>query len=49
MAEKQQYIFGPFRLNPAEEQLWRENEEIHLAPKVFAVLRYLVEHRVENW
>jgi DNA-binding winged helix-turn-helix (wHTH) protein/tetratricopeptide (TPR) repeat protein len=47
MAEKQEYIFGPFRLSAAKEQLWRENEEIRLAPKVFAVLRYLVEHRGE--
>jgi DNA-binding winged helix-turn-helix (wHTH) protein len=44
MAEEKEYTFGPFRLSPTKEQLWRENTEIRLAPKVFAVLRYLVEH-----
>jgi DNA-binding winged helix-turn-helix (wHTH) protein len=44
MAEEKQHIFGPFRLSATKEQLWRENREIRLAPKVFAVLRYLVEH-----
>ena len=47
MGEAKEYIFGPFRLNAAQEQLWRDNEEIRLAPKVFAVLRYLVEHSGE--
>lgn len=47
MPEEKEYTFGPFRLNVTQEQLWRENQEIHLPPKVFAVLRYLVEHSGE--
>lgn len=43
MMAAKQYFFGRFRLDAAREQLWRDNEEIRLAPKVFAVLRYLVE------
>jgi DNA-binding winged helix-turn-helix (wHTH) protein/tetratricopeptide (TPR) repeat protein len=37
-------LFPPFRLDPVNEQLWRENQEIALRPKTFEVLRYLVEH-----
>ena len=44
MPEEKEYTFGPFRLNATREQLWRDNHEIRLAPKVFAVLRYLLEH-----
>ncbi|MEW6300682.1 MAG: winged helix-turn-helix domain-containing protein [Thermodesulfobacteriota bacterium] len=36
--------FPPFRLDLANEQLWREQELIPLRPKTFAVLRYLGEH-----
>jgi DNA-binding winged helix-turn-helix (wHTH) protein/tetratricopeptide (TPR) repeat protein len=36
--------FPPFRLDPENGYLWRENNRILLAPKAFAVLRYLVEH-----
>jgi DNA-binding winged helix-turn-helix (wHTH) protein len=36
--------FPPFHLNVANEQLWRGPEQIHLRPKTFAALRYLVEH-----
>ena len=41
--------FPPFRLDTINECLWRheddgEDERIHLAPKAFAVLRYLVQH-----
>jgi predicted ATPase/DNA-binding winged helix-turn-helix (wHTH) protein len=40
--------FPPFRLDPANQCLWRgegvAEERILLAPKAFAVLRYLVEH-----
>jgi predicted ATPase len=31
-------------LDVANEQLWRGPEQIHLRPKTFAALRYLVEH-----
>jgi len=36
--------FGPFRLDPVNQCLWREETRIALTPKVFAVLRYLVAH-----
>jgi predicted ATPase/DNA-binding winged helix-turn-helix (wHTH) protein len=35
--------FAPFRLDTANECLWRGEERIALQPKPFAVLRYLVE------
>jgi predicted ATPase len=35
--------FGPFRLDPRTESVWRDGEEIRLRPKTFAVLRYLTE------
>ncbi|MDX2154286.1 MAG: AAA family ATPase [Bryobacteraceae bacterium] len=35
--------FPPFRLDPVDESLWRGDERVHLTPKAFAVLRYLVE------
>ena len=37
-------VFPPFRLDPANEQLWRDNQLLSLPPKAFAVLRYLVEN-----
>ncbi len=33
--------FGPYRLDPASGQLYREGLAVPLAPKAFAVLRYL--------
>ena len=36
--------FGPFRLDSANQCLWREQVRVALAPKAFDVLRYLVEH-----
>src|SRR6185312_5212933 len=36
--------FGAFRLDTAEQCLWREGTRIALTPKVFAVLSHLVEH-----
>jgi DNA-binding winged helix-turn-helix (wHTH) protein/tetratricopeptide (TPR) repeat protein len=40
--------FPPFRLDPANERLWRGNRPVALKPKTFAVLRYLLErpHRL---
>jgi TolB-like protein/DNA-binding winged helix-turn-helix (wHTH) protein/Tfp pilus assembly protein PilF len=38
------YEFGPFRLNPAEHQLLRDGRAVPLTPKVFDVLRLLVEN-----
>jgi DNA-binding winged helix-turn-helix (wHTH) protein/tetratricopeptide (TPR) repeat protein len=37
-------VFPPYRLDPANAQLWRDEEEISLRPKTFDVLRYLVDH-----
>ena len=37
-------VFGPFRLDSANQCLWRGDARIALTPKVFAVLCYLVEH-----
>jgi DNA-binding winged helix-turn-helix (wHTH) protein/predicted ATPase len=36
-------IFPPFRLDPANEQLWRGDHLVPLRPKTFAVLRCLAE------
>ena len=40
----EEIVFPPFRLDPVNEQLWRENQLVPLRPKTFAVLRCLVEH-----
>jgi len=37
-------VFRPFHLDVANEQLWREAQQIALRPKPLAILRYLVEH-----
>jgi DNA-binding winged helix-turn-helix (wHTH) protein len=37
-------VFGPFRLDTADECLWLDDARITLTPKVFAVLRHLVDH-----
>src|SRR5262245_60808553 len=37
-------LFPPFRLDPVNEQVWREGQLVPLRPKLFAILRYLVEH-----
>src|SRR6202167_3216157 len=36
--------FAQFRLDAANQCLWRNDVRIVLAPKAFSVLRYLVEH-----
>ncbi len=36
--------FPPFRLDPVNQCLWRGDTRIAIPPKVFAVLRHLVEH-----
>src|SRR5215472_17801320 len=35
--------FASFRLDPVNQCLWHNDARIELAPKVFAVLRYLVD------
>src|SRR5215470_11154640 len=44
MPSTQQVSFAHFRVDLANEQLWRENQLIPLRRQTFAVLRYLVEH-----
>ena len=34
--------FHPFRLDVADQSLWRDDQRIHLTPKAFAILSYLV-------
>jgi DNA-binding winged helix-turn-helix (wHTH) protein len=36
--------FPPFRLDVAEERLWKNGRELHLRAKPFAILRYLTRH-----
>jgi DNA-binding response OmpR family regulator len=44
MAEERELIFPPFRLELANERLWRGSEPLSLRPKAFRLLRYLAEH-----
>ena len=44
MQEAKQLFFGPFRLDPANECLWRGEKEIRLHPKAFGLLRHLMDH-----
>ncbi len=36
-------IFRPFRLDAADQSLWRDDQRVPLTPKAFAVLQFLVE------
>lgn len=38
------YEFGPFRLDPSERKLWRDNEIVALTPKAFDTLYLLVRN-----
>src|ERR1700734_511319 len=38
------YEFGPFRLNPGERLLWRDQQAIPLQPKAFDTLLVLVQN-----
>ena len=42
MEHTQNVCFGPFRLDPVNQQLWRGEQEISVRPKPLAVLGYLV-------
>jgi predicted ATPase len=44
MAEERDLTFPPFRLDLANERLWRGTEPLSLRPKAFRLLRYLAEH-----
>ena len=37
------FLFGSFRVDPAEHRLFRGDDEVPLRPKTFAVLRHLLE------
>jgi DNA-binding winged helix-turn-helix (wHTH) protein/predicted ATPase len=39
-----QFVFAPFRLDLLNEHLWQDEQLVPLRPKLFALLRYLVEH-----
>lgn len=43
MSQDHQLLFPPFRLDPANERLWRGEQPVPLRPKALAVLRYLAE------
>src|ERR1700730_12994870 len=38
------FRFGPFRLDPAERRLMRDDRQVPLAPKLFETLLFLVEN-----
>ena len=40
-----QLAFGPFRLDPSSQSLWRDGEMVPLTRKAFGVLQCLVERR----
>lgn len=45
MEQNKHISFGPFLLDEGNECLWRGSLAITLRPKIFAVLKYLIEHR----
>ena len=47
MQAEQFLLFLPFRLDLANERLWRGAQLLPLRPKPFAILRYLVERKTE--
>lgn len=44
MLQQCQYVFPPFRLDPLDATLWRDEERVPLPAKNFALLSYLVAH-----
>jgi urea transport system substrate-binding protein len=44
VASRAIFVFPPFRLDPANEQLWRNANLVDLRPKTFEVLLYLVRN-----
>ena len=44
MAGEAHFLFNDFRVDIANERLWRGQQALRLTHKAFAVLRYLVEH-----
>jgi hypothetical protein len=44
MESPPQLVFGPFRLDPIQVCLWRDEQAIPLRPRAHAVWRYLAMH-----
>jgi len=44
MSPARSLLFPPFRLDPADERLWRDSQVIARRRKTLAVLGYLREH-----
>lgn len=44
MTSDRHYVFPPFRLDPTNACLWRDNIRIALRPTPFAILQYFIEH-----
>jgi DNA-binding winged helix-turn-helix (wHTH) protein/predicted ATPase len=44
LGNEKQIVFDPFRLDLANERLWRGSQAIKLRPKAFAVLDYVLTH-----
>src|SRR5262245_38741426 len=44
MEKDPEIVFGPFRLDCANQQLWRGKRQLALQPKPLAGLQYLVPH-----
>src|SRR5262247_2691888 len=44
MVRDHEIAIGPFRLDCANQQLWRSEEQLALQPKPLAVLQYLAQH-----
>jgi urea transport system substrate-binding protein len=44
VASRAIFVFPPFRLDAANEQLWRDSSLVDLRPKTFEVLLYLVQN-----
>jgi len=42
MPTEQELCFGPYRVTPEHDQVWRGEQEVRLTPKALAVLRVLV-------
>ncbi len=44
MVPEHRLDFSPYELDPDAHDLWRDGRRMHLRPKDFAVLQYLMEH-----
>src|SRR5579863_119586 len=44
MPSRSTFVFPPFRLDAANERLWRDSNVVSLRPKTFEVLLYLVQN-----